>query len=625
MGVAYAGVGFTGDFNSDGKLDLILPYNACQQALIFVPGNGDGTFGTPVPLNASQDDQNPGLLVGDLNNDKKLDLIGGDAVFLGNGLEPSNKFRFPFLPVRKPSRRLLSRILMETASWTRCPVPARRFMREMVMALSTPFYTVPLPQNAYASSFAIGDVNGDGNPDLLVSVGSTAAPYLTVYLGDGHGNFTPDTNAYYVSTVGSYFPTNATVPARLNSLAPPVATDNSLDTLISLTNNGVENPTTYVVSLLNQTNPPPLKPAPITSTTSLQASPTKGTPGTAIMLTASVFGTNPTGSVTFTANGNSVGTEAIVNGSAALQLSFANVGSYAITASYPGDGNNTASTSAVVTVAIGQTTTTTALQASPTAGNVNGQITLTATVTGSAPTGTVTFASGATSLGKASLANGVATLQTSFAAAGSDPITAIYQGDANNLGSTSSAVTVVIAAPDFTVSASPTSGSVAAGQSVTFAFTVTPTAGYTGTVKFSCGTLPSMATCSFSPASVTPSGGTAVSSTPTVATAAASAMLHPERPFGPPGPWIPAGGLAIAGVMGLAFAPGKMKRWNRQLRLLSWGFLLASLSLAVVGCGGGNSMPSNPGTPAGTYSISVSASDSAGGPQHAVSISLTVQ
>jgi hypothetical protein len=320
-----------------------------------------------------------------------------------------------------------------------------------------------------------------------------------------------------------------------------------------------------------------------------------------------------------------VGTAALTNGTATMPISFANLGSYAIAASYPGDGNNTASSSAVVNVTIGQAATTTALQASPTAGDVNGQITLTATVTGAVPTGSVSFASGSTSLGKATLANGVAKLQTSFAVAGSYPITATYPGDANNLGSTSNAVTVVIAAPDFTVSASPTSGSVAAGQSATFTFTVTPTAGYTGTVKFSCGTLPSMATCLFSPSSVSPSGGTAVNSTLTVATAAASAMLRPERPFDPSSPWIPAGGLAIAGVMGLAFAPGRMRRSNRQLRLLSWGFLLASLSLGVVGCGGGNSMPSNPGTPAGTYSISVSASDSAGGPHHATSISLTIQ
>ncbi len=576
----------------------------------------------------SQDNQYPGLLVGDLNNDKKLDFIWGDAVFLGNGDGTFKQIplTIPASPAGPVAAVALADLngdgILDAVS-----SPGTTLYAGIGDGTfqTTPFYTVPLPQGSYANSFAAADVNGDGNPDLLLVQTGNAPPYLGVYLGDGTGNFTQDPNSYYVSTSTSNFGTNATVPSRLNSQAPPPASDNQLDLLITLTNS-TENSSAYTVSLLNQTNPSPPKPAPITTTTTVQASPLTGSPGTPITLTAFVFGTDPTGSVTFTANGDTVGTAALINGTATMPVSFANIGSYAIAASYPGDSNNTASTSAAVNVTIGQATTTTALQASPTAGNVNGQITLTATVTGSFPSGSVSFASGATSLGKATLANGVATLQTSFAAAGSYPITATYQGDANNLGSTSSPVTVVIAAPDFTVSASPTTGSVAAGQSATFTFTVTPTAGYTGTVKFSCGTLPSMAACSFSPASITPSGGTAATSTLTVTTAAASALLSPERPFGPSVPWIPAGGLALAGVIGLAFAPGRVRRWNRQLRLLSWGFLLASLSLAVVGCGGGgNNTPSNPGTPAGTYSISVSASDSAGGPQHAASISLTVQ
>jgi hypothetical protein len=78
--------------------------------------------------------------------------------------------------------------------------------------------------------------------------------------------------------------------------------------------------------------------------------------------------------------------------------------------------------------------------------------------------------------------------------------------------------------------------------------------------------------------------------------------------------------------MGFAFAPRTIERWNRQLRLLSWGLLLASISLSVLGCGGGNSSPSTPATtPAGSYTISVNANDSAAGAQHAVSIALTVQ
>ena len=333
------------------------------------------------------------------------------------------------------------------------------------------------------------------------------------------------------------------------------------------------------------------------------------------------------GSVSFVANGNALGTEAVANGTATLATSFANAGSYSVTATYQGDSNNTASTSAAVNITVTADTSATTLQASPSAGNVNGQITLKASVTGDSPTGSVSFAAGSTSLGTATLTNGVATLQTSFAAAGSYTATATYKGDQNNSASTSSAVTIVIAAPDFTVAATPTSGSITPGQTATFTFTVSPVGGFAGTVKFSCGTLPSMAACAFTPASVTPSGGSPVSSTLTVTTAAATARLNPDRPFGPSIPWLPADGLAFAGVMGLVFAPGKMRRWSRQLRLLSFGLLLASLSFAIQGCGGGggNNSPANPGTPAGSYTISIDASGSAGGPQHAMNVTLTVQ
>jgi hypothetical protein len=79
--------------------------------------------------------------------------------------------------------------------------------------------------------------------------------------------------------------------------------------------------------------------------------------------------------------------------------------------------------------------------------------------------------------------------------------------------------------------------------------------------------------------------------------------------------------------MGIAFAPRKIKRWNRELRLLSRGLLLASVPLSVLGCGGGNNSPSTTPatTPAGSYKVSVNVTGSAGGPQHAVSVSLVVQ
>jgi hypothetical protein len=68
-------------------------------------------------------------------------------------------------------------------------------------------------------------------------------------------------------------------------------------------------------------------------------------------------------------------------------------------------------------------------------------VTLTATVTGNSPTGTVQFQINAANYGSpVALVNGVATLTTTqLTLVGTDVITAIYSGDFNNAGAGSSA------------------------------------------------------------------------------------------------------------------------------------------------------------------------------------------
>lgn len=69
---------------------------------------------------------------------------------------------------------------------------------------------------------------------------------------------------------------------------------------------------------------------------------------------------------------------------------------------------------------------------------------VTTTVTGTAPTGSVTFKNGSTTLGSATIASGVATLSTSALALGNHSLSADYGGDASNQASTSAAVTVIV-------------------------------------------------------------------------------------------------------------------------------------------------------------------------------------
>jgi hypothetical protein len=98
-----------------------------------------------------------------------------------------------------------------------------------------------------------------------------------------------------------------------------------------------------------------------------------------------------------------------------------------------------------ITVSSGGTTSTSTTLASSTATPAAGaSFTLTATVSPSAATGTVTFYNGTTSLGTGTLSSGVATLSTSIATAGTYSITAVYAGSSTYATSTSSAVSITV-------------------------------------------------------------------------------------------------------------------------------------------------------------------------------------
>jgi hypothetical protein len=72
---------------------------------------------------------------------------------------------------------------------------------------------------------------------------------------------------------------------------------------------------------------------------------------------------------------------------------------------------------------------------------------LTATVSPSVATGTVTFYNGTTSIGSGTLSSGTATVTTTFGAVGTESITATYGGSSTYAASNSNAASVTVTAP----------------------------------------------------------------------------------------------------------------------------------------------------------------------------------
>src|ERR1700722_1727300 len=137
----------TGDFNRDGNLDLAVA-DTLQGGVAVLLGNGDGTFQTAKRLNIPFPNA---LAVADVNGDGIPDLlvqqwggIGDLYVCLGNGDGTFHvKVRYPVL--------------------------------------------------AYPIAIAVADLNGDGKPDIVVANSNSdqkKAGYITILFGNGDGTFT---------------------------------------------------------------------------------------------------------------------------------------------------------------------------------------------------------------------------------------------------------------------------------------------------------------------------------------------------------------------------------------------------------------------------------------------------
>ena len=205
----------------------------------------------------------------------------------------------------------------------------------------------------------------------------------------------------------------------------------------------------------------------------------------------------PTGTVKFFSGNKLLGSGTLNSiDQATFTSSRLAVGTSSITAVYSGDTDDLTSSSSGVTLLVNPDATTTAISSSVSSLNLGQMVTFTATVVNPSgaiePTGTANFYVGTSLIGSGTLNNnGQASFSTSKLTVGSASVKAVYEGDIDDLSSSSSALSVTVNPdPTSTVvySSAPT---IDFGQTVTYTATVINPSGAavpTGTVKFYSGT-----------------------------------------------------------------------------------------------------------------------------------------
>jgi hypothetical protein len=352
---------------------------------------------------------------------------------------------------------------------------------------------------------------------------------------------------------------------------------------------------------------------------------------------------SPTGEIDFYGNGSSPIANAPPNSTlAGYSLSSAvtsiPAGTYSATAVYGGDYSFQLSRQ---NTPINFSITSISTQTSLTAQQTNLGFTLTASVSasgsGSPPTGQITFTNGVggPALGTAGISGGFATFNGSQLAPGQYNFVANYSGDASHGASTSTPLPTTLTA-DFVIATLGTaSQTVTPGQYAQYIneIAIVPVFGYSSTVNVSCTVPATGATCSPNPASYPTASGRAVGSVTISTTAGAAALRQPAAGPSDPAPlYLPASRFASLALLLCSIAV-LLARTRRRRFAIPLALLLLMAAIAPVGCGGGSgggsgnsgggSSPQASGTPAGNYTVTVTAT--AGSTTHTTTLTLIVQ